>query len=266
MIFVTHCPTASSFLMIGRRASKMPVVYRKSLLRQKRLLGEAVKKYVKDRKVRAVFVGGSLARGTANKFSDVDLVLVTKKPRAYVRYHHKGIHLEVDSLTLPELKQRLQNRPIDYYSFRDIKALHDPEVLLLRIQRVLKNFVRQYKAPMLAKADLYIQLFHYQAKFRSAALLGKPALGNILSLEAAPRCFEALALINNVIPPPLKGFREVAKKFRIKPAGLDRMIGKVVSGSAKERVAACSSLINFLLPKLESAIKKFTKFYRPWTN
>ncbi len=231
---------------------------------QHKLLAQALDKFKKDRNVRAIFVAGSLARGDANTYSDVDLVVIVKKPRQYVRYFYKEVHIEVDSMMLARLVPRLKKNPVDYYSLIGIKPLHDPSSLYPKILQQLRRFRVKYRASTLAKADLYIQLFHYRAKFQATSRLNHPSRAEALSLVAAIKCFEALAHINNAIVPPLKEFALVAKDFKARPKNIDRLLARMVRGNADQRIEACSIMIDFLLPKLAPSIKKFPKFYQAW--
>ena len=184
------------------------------MLMQEILLGQAVARFKKDRNVRAIFVAGSFARGEHHALSDIDLVLIVKKPRHYVRYFYKAVHIEVDSLTLAEVAKRLRVDPISYYALVELKPLFDPDHLAPKIAAVVKRASSQYRASDLVKADLYIQLVHYQLKLIAATKKHDQIKFGTLLLPAQEKCLLGLAAINDFIPmPPLRFFeRQVAAR------------------------------------------------------
>lgn len=131
------------------------------------LVRRVVQRYQHDPNVRGIFLSGGYATGKATKFSDLDVLLIVKKRRPFVRYDGP-VFVEVFSERLQDLPRNLRKNPMLYYSYAEVRGLHDPENLEPKIRALAESFRRFYRAPALLKGDLYIQLWTLQSKMQSA--------------------------------------------------------------------------------------------------
>lgn len=133
------------------------------------LVRRVLERYQHDPNVRGIFLYGGYASGKATTFSDLDVLLIVKKRRPFVRYNDP-VFVEVVSERLQDVPRTLRENPMLYYSHTEVRGLHDPENLEPKIRALAESFRRSYRAPALLKSDLYIRLWTLQSKLRSALL------------------------------------------------------------------------------------------------
>ena len=234
------------------------------MLLQEKLLEQVIARYRQNSNVRAIFVAGSFARGDQHALSDIDLVLIVKKPRHYVRYFHDGVHIEVDSLTLAEIPRRVRADPTTYYSLAKLKKLFDPSRLARQVATLVTRSNEKYRVTDLAKADLYFQLVHYRLKLLAAQKNSDFVKVGMLIPPAQEKCLQALAAINAVPPlPPLQILHEFGSLKKVPPA-LAKLLHELATGGTSKRMRAVLRTMDFLIPRLEPSLRKFPTYYKPW--
>ncbi len=159
-------------------------------------------KYARERNIRAVFVVGSVARGTATGLSDIDLIHIVRRPRRYIRYFVGKTHIEVTSLTLRELPDRLRSQPVSYFSFREMLPLYDPEGLYRPVMRRLKVWRSRYHVDAKTQGDLYIILDHIQRKIISAQKSRNNARALFFSSVGLEQTLAGFFAFNDLLIPP----------------------------------------------------------------
>ncbi|TAK95077.1 hypothetical protein EPO05_05200 [Patescibacteria group bacterium] len=208
----------------------------------------------------AIFVGGSMARGTADKFSDIDvLVLTTGQPR-FIRYYDRNLDIEVETVTLASMKKKLAADPATWYAWQNLKPLFDPSGQSLAIRRLLKSFQAQYCTPDQIRGDQYIRLRHWRQKcLRSLSDAAKARA--LVSAAMIDICRSQFAL-RNVIIPPTAQILSVSLDHAALPKPLKRLMKEsLLKGLAPRRLVPT---IEALLPKLQPVMRRYHKFYRPW--
>ena len=232
--------------------------------RLKKLVKQVVKRYSHNKNVRAIFAVGSIARGDANAFSDIDLLVIVKKSVNYVRYDAGGTHIEIDSVTLNDVKKKLTNDPVQAYILSDFLPLFDPQRLEPNVLRIVNNFKKSYQVPGLAKADLYIQLVHHKLKIQSAIARKKPERAAFFAGTALEKCSGATYAVNNAIPRPAYQILQHYDELPKKPRNFAELLRRATVGATKQRTQAIVTWIDYLLPLLKPAMAKFPKYYKPW--
>jgi predicted nucleotidyltransferase len=234
------------------------------LPRLKKLLDQVVARYQRDSNVRAIFALGSIARGDTNAFSDIDLLVIVNKSVAYVRYNAKGRHVEVDSVVLGSLLKKLKADPIQAHILSDRLPVYDPERIEPKIDAIVSRFKRSYRTPDLVKADLFIKLTHHKLKMQSALSRNDLERAAFFASTGLDTCSAAMYAINNSIPRPAYQILRFYSELPKRPAGFTGLLKSATLGRPRERVDAMIRWIDFILPHVQSSIKKFATFYKPW--
>ncbi len=229
-----------------------------------RLVEEVKIRFIADPNVRAIFSSGSVARGETGRFSDIDIVLIVKEKRPYVRYHSGDLEIEVDSCTLEEIPARLQKKPMTYYSFAEVRALHDPDGLAAQISEEAERFRAVYIATSQLKGDLFVRLTHYRMKIASALDERYPRKAAFFAEIAVWNMVEALYTVHDVIsPPPTHAYRMLLTLTK-QPPGFPALVDRLLTGGPEARAEAALELLDWLIPLLRSAMSEFPLHYRPW--
>jgi len=231
---------------------------------RRKLLDGIVDRYRDDKNVRAVLIGGSVARGEASGLSDFDIFLLVKEKTGYIRYHTGGIFIEVDSLTLSEVKQRLKATPEAYFSLIESKALWDPQGLHQKVIDLAEAFRESYKVTELMKADLFIKSVNCCNKLTSA--LDKKdsfliAYHTALSLDVF---YPALFALAGRITPPMTHAWKFAPKLKHIPLEYARFRRAFGAGRVGHSGRLMLKMMEKLTISLEPSIHKFKKFYKEW--
>lgn len=228
------------------------------------LLREVAGRFERDPNVRAVFVSGSVARGEATPSSDIDVILIVKRPTPFVRFHKDTIHIEVDAVELEKIRERLNADPTSYYIFEEVKPVHDPENLLRDVHAILRSFKERYSTPHLVKGDLYFVLNDFRRKIQSLKDKSDNPGASFHSQLALGETIKGLYVINDVIPPPRNRMLRMSRELRITPPHFERLLRTILEGESETRISAVSELLDFLLPHLKPSLERFPEYYRPW--
>lgn len=220
-------------------------------------------KYSRDRNIRAVFITGSVARGTATKLSDIDLVHIVRRPRPYVRYFSGQTHIEVLSLTFEEITKHLRQQPITLFSLWELRSLYDPEHLYLIIKKLLRTWRKKFHVEPKTRGDLYITLDHIQRKIISAKKAGDNVRALFFAIVGLEPILAGFFAANNVLIPPASEMIELLPMIKKKPAHFDRSVKTIIQGSNREKIQGTLGLLNFIVPRLRPAMRYFPRNYRP---
>ncbi len=229
-----------------------------------RLVEEVKQRYIGDDNVRAILLSGSIARAQVGKFSDIDVVLIVKEKRPYIRYHAGDLEIEIDSQVLDDIPRRLQENPMSYYIFSELTPLYDPEGLHTSISGEARKFREAYKATHRVKGDLFVWLNHSKMKIESALDEGDTQKAVFFSEVTLWKMIEVLYVINDVVSPPVthafRGLLNLGKR----PPKFPSLLGRLLEGQPGARVSATLELISFLIPFLQPSMKEFPQHYQPW--
>lgn len=120
-----------------------------------------------------IFVHGSVARGEAGPFSDVDMVCVTKQKRKPMdfSYFYKDIYVGVGFLSIAELEKEFTD-PNSFFwakgSANATRILYDPKDLLRRVMQRWKKTKPSHKLLEKSLWDEYHNMIEYSGKLRNA--------------------------------------------------------------------------------------------------
>lgn len=226
------------------------------------LVRHVVERYKNDPNIRGIFLYGGYATGRATAFSDLDVLLIVKKRRPFVRYDGP-VFVEIFSERLQDLPRNLGRNPMFYYPYAEVRGLHDPENLEPKIRAIAESFRRAYRAPSLLKGDLYIQLWTLRSKLRSALSENDEPRAHYLAQIALGTCIAGLCAVNDLPPwPENTAWRYVASARKV-PRGFQSLWNTMVAGQPHPKIHAILRLIEFLLGKLRPAMNHFPGFFKP---
>lgn len=114
------------------------------LIIHQKIIKEELAELKKDPNVVSVLLYGSLARGTANKNSDVDIEIVYNNGK-YKDTHHFRYKIKVDNEYWPKqmLSERIEKYPFLSYPYLEEKILYDPTGFAKNIQTRLKKYFKE---------------------------------------------------------------------------------------------------------------------------
>ncbi|MDQ7814637.1 MAG: nucleotidyltransferase domain-containing protein [Patescibacteria group bacterium] len=231
---------------------------------RRKLLDQIVERYRDDKNVKAVLIGGSMARGEENVFSDFDIILIVKEKTNYVRFHTQDVFIEVDSITLVEVRQRLKATPEVYFSLTESKALWDPEGLHRRILELLKAFHESYKVAELTKADLFIKSVNSCNKLAAALESRDDFLIAYHTALALNVFYPAVFALADEIAPPMTHAWKFISGSPATPVEYTRFRRALGAGRVGDSGKLMLKMMKGLSGQLEPSIHRFKKFYKEW--
>jgi len=98
------------------------------------------------------FLGGSVGRGDADEFSDVDITICVEEPASFETQNliYEGEFLQVDFIS-PITMDAIMENPLDYRHLLESKALYDP----LGNFKAIQYEVRQYFASTIGQTETF---------------------------------------------------------------------------------------------------------------
>jgi|SRR3989344_602245 len=118
----------------------------KNLEKHNSVLNKLLAKYKSDENVIGIYLFGSLSKNIATEKSDIDLEIIFKKRRKDYELLHKKIDgIKVD-LSLYDKKKFLHDfikRPYNQYAALNNKILYDPDGILKRYLRDIKQYFKK---------------------------------------------------------------------------------------------------------------------------
>lgn len=212
--------------------------------------------------VRAIFVHGSVARGTIDEWSDIDILVFTLRRTSFIRYVDGRLDMEVDSVCLDHIEERLQHEPSLSYAWSQLQPVYDSEHLAEKIAVKVKSFVRNYRTPKLLLADTYIRLRHLRQK--CARGQSDKVLQAALVYSTVLELITAEFGLRNRIPPPAMIAIPMYLKQSFPTAAMKKLVRMSMTGrKSSQNLVTTIDIIN---AKLAPVMRNFSQYYRAWNK
>jgi predicted nucleotidyltransferase len=114
----------------------------------KKIVEEELNELRKNPKVVSILLYGSIARGTANKTSDVDIEIVWLGKYQDLHHFRYGIKVDTEYWPRDTLLRRVKKYPFLSYPYLEEKILYDPTGFARRIKVKLRKYFKEHPAVM----------------------------------------------------------------------------------------------------------------------
>lgn len=112
----------------------------------KKIIKEVVEKNKTNPKIIAILLFGSLAKGTANNKSDVDIeIIYTGNKWKEANEHINGIKVDYEYWPYKQLIKKLDNSPYLCYPYTYEKVLYDKNNFAKKLKLRVKRYFRENK-------------------------------------------------------------------------------------------------------------------------
>jgi predicted nucleotidyltransferase len=212
--------------------------------------------------VRAIFVHGSIARGTIDEWSDIDVLVVTLRRISFVRYVDGRLDMEVDAVCLDHIEERLRREPSLCHAWSQLQPVYDPEHLGLKINSLVKSFVRTYRTPKFLLADTYIRLRHLRQK--CARGQNDKVVQAALVYSTVLELITAEFGLRNRIPPPAMIAVPMYLTQSFPTVAMKKLVRTSMTG--KKNSQNLVSTIDLVNAKLAPVMRNFSQYYRAWNK
>ncbi len=215
------------------------------MVEHKNIIDNLASELKEDENNIALFVTGSVARGEANKTSDLDLLLVTKNASDFVEKTEKGIVVEIKSNTLDGFITKMNDNPMNIYQWLDAKVVFEKEDLLSKLQANAQKILNSYTPPDFPRKWLDSTMI----KIVSAKEKGDDMALGFQTSNILWKIVEGFYILNREpLPPSTTAFRRISTLKKL-PDNFAGIWGSVLTGNLSERSNATLVLLNFLLNK-----------------
>lgn len=209
------------------------------------VLDKEIELLTKDNSVKGIMLIGSVSYGTANKYSDLDLIVLGDKDEFYTK-EVDGITVEIHYSKYVTLLHKLESNPIEVYKYLYSKIILDNGSLKTLIEKA-KNTFQNYQTPINEKENIKYWLKATKIKLISA-LENKDELklSYLLSTNTW-KLLEGIFAINNKPIPPSSLTYYLSKDMHIE---YDDWFTKLLIGNVLDRTESMIKLIDFVNEKL----------------
>lgn len=193
----------------------------------------------------AFFVTGSVARGDADEYSDLDLILVTKEAKPFEEFERGGVTVEIKRNTLDGFLEGMDKNPMNIYQFLDAKSIFEKEDLLSKLQAKAEQILKSYHPQNLPEVKKW--LASTKIKLISAQKNKDQALIGFLTATVLWKVAEGLYLVNSQpLPPTTTAFKRLVQLKKV-PANFSEIWNKILTGNLEERTDSTINLIDFVI-------------------
>ena len=211
------------------------------------LISEFVSRMRKEKGVEAIFLVGSVARGSHSGRSDVDLYIIADAPKPFESTVKEGIVMEIHRETLSQIEEKIENSPMVLYSLSESKALYDPKGAVKTLKELALAKLREFKVDEKEVFKVKYWLSTTARKIEDSLDRGDYSRAGFYASTVLWKVVEGLYLQNNLpVPPATLAFEKIGE-LKDKPRSFDDVFLQACSGDLKERCEATLLLIKFVL-------------------
>lgn len=207
--------------------------------------------------VMGVFLIGSLSRNIVRKRSDIDLMIMVRKRRKFLRDYRTidGIWVEQFFITYENLRDLIDNRELaTFYQFLEGKILYDPEGKLRDLKNKASASFKKYRPSRTdIRAKLQLNIDDILDEHDTGDLLS--AIYNIYDDQYIP--FEALFMLNGRMLPRFRDMIRESLRLKLRPPNYEETLNEIfLSPQPERRIDAYLRFSNWTLTKLGGRLKR----------
>lgn len=220
----------------------------------RRLLRESLDDLLRDRRVTAVLLTGSLARGDALPSSDLDLHVLLRSGTlpSFSSEIRGGVLIERKAADFETLRTRIDNGPMEVYSYLDGRILHDPEKQLERLCVIARNRFTAYRSAPQERREIAYWLRSASGKIVGAREAGDKLKAGYLTATTSWKILEGLWAANDKPMPPSGAVWAHLHELTDDPKPLTCWLHKLFCGDTEERTKAAIVLARRVVALLEA--------------
>jgi predicted nucleotidyltransferase len=211
------------------------------------ILDKVVEGLKKNKAVTGIMVMGSVADGTANEFSDLDIMILCNTDKFEATFID-GILVEYIYLRFETALYKLQNSDMEVYRYINSKILYD-NGQLQELATLADTRYRKYKIRPETKKSIYHWLL--SVKYKLAPALEKDNLlkTNYLTSINSWKLIEAIWIVNDKPLPPSGSVIKFLGELHQVPD--PKWFEKLFLGSDTDRSRNMMAYIEWVLPRLK---------------
>lgn len=209
------------------------------------VLDKEIELLKKDTSVKGIMLIGSVSYGTANKYSDLDLIVLCDKDEFYTKEVDR-ITVELHYSKYETLLRKLESNPIEVYKYLYSKIILDNGSLKSLIEKA-KKIYQNYQTPIKEKENIKYWLKATKIKLISALEKKDELKLSYLLSTNTWKLLEGLFAINNKPMPPSSLTYYLSKDMHIE---LDDWFTKLLIGNVLDKTDSMIKLIDFINEKL----------------
>lgn len=117
-----------------------------SLAKHQEVIKEIINEKKLDSKVVSILLFGSLAKGTSNKYSDIDIEIIHSGEKySLVNKKREGIKVDIENWPKKKLLKSFESQPFLKYPYLSEKILYDPTGFAKRFKAKIKKYFKEHK-------------------------------------------------------------------------------------------------------------------------
>lgn len=212
------------------------------------ILDKIVQELKADTTVSGVMVMGSVADGTANEFSDLDIMILCNRDKFEAKFID-GILVEYIYMQYETALYKLNNINMEVYRYIYSKVIYDSGKLE-ELMTLALNRYNSYRISAEIKKELYYWLISLRIKLKSAIDKQDALRLNYLTSAGSLKLIEAIWAANNKPLPPSGSLIKFLGELTLIPDEL--WFEKLFSGKDSDRTDHMLGNIDWVLPKLKT--------------
>lgn len=219
-------------------------IYRDLILKYKN-------KFIKNRYVSGMMVIGSVARGTASKISDLDILILRNKERkkTFREFCDNGVLIETHNLTYGQLIDKLASGKKSYYAIFEGIIVFSKDNSLEKVKKYSESKLEKYKYTKKEKRKLKRYLEIVKIKVSAALFKDDEIQASFILTVNFWKMIEGIFLVNNRPAPPNGSALFYLYKLQKKPTV--KNIKFFLVDSIKNRINYGMNLIDWILEHIE---------------
>lgn len=215
----------------------------------RQVLATIVDELKRDPAVSGVLLQGSVARGDHSPGSDLDLLVLLQPgtSRPFQSDVQAGILVETHHSTAPDLEASVATRPSLAYGIRDGQIQYDRTGEITALMQAATDTLQTYSTPAKELRAIHYWLYAAQVKLLAALNANDETRTGLLASINTWKTLEGLWAVNHLPTPPGGAVLTYLQELELLPPQFQELLDALITGTARERALACSTMITWLL-------------------